>query len=247
MLRLRRTFAILGSAALLATALPAHAYYEAPWSSFDFLTDQRWTQINNRITDQNMRIMRESASRSRSNRADGDSNSATTTTAPDLSALALGSSASTDLSRLGEHLAASHMNTEQAATVLEIYRRAAESLDVPANDTASGIIALIAGSYAGYTNQPFPDEAFKPLYEQFAPIIAADPTLMQLPQAERVEYYQRMVLAGMLFQLAQIELQKNPDPAQIDDMRDSAYKVFSGITGRSPDAVQFTSQGMSAR
>lgn len=242
MLRLRRTFAILGSSALLATALPAHAYYEAPWSSFDFLTDQRWSQINNRLADENLRILRKSVA----TEADTD-DSATTTTAPDLSALALGSSASTDLSRLGEHLAASHMNTEQAATVLEIYRRAAESLDVPANDTASGIIALIAGSYAGYTNQPFPDEAFKPLYEQLAPFIAADQTLMQLPQNERIDYYQRMVLAGMLFQLAQIEFQQNPNPAQIDDMRTSAYQVFSGITGRSPDSVQFTSQGMSTR
>ena len=235
MLRLRRTFAVLGSAALLATAaLPAQAYL-APWSSFDFLTDQRWSQINNRLADENLRTLRESADRT------------TTPPASNLSALALGDDATTDLSRLGEHLADSQLDTEQAGTVLEIYRRAAESLGVPANDTASGVVALIAGSYAGYTNQPFPDEAFKPLYEQFAPIIAADPTLMQLPQAERVEYYQRMVLAGMLFQLAQIELQKNPDPALIDDMRDSAYKVFSGITGRSPDAVQFTSQGMSAR
>lgn len=142
-------------AVLTSLGAPAARAYEAPRSNLDFLQDQRWTQINNRLADQNLASLRRSvgldkkASRQRQ----------TKDSAPkvDHAALSLGDAASTDLSTLRPFLAGTQLSEEQAAKILAMYNQVAARLDVPYNDNASGIAAFLAGSYAAYTNRPFPD------------------------------------------------------------------------------------------
>ena len=237
------TFVIL---ALLGLAVPgAHAVYEAPWSSFDFLTDQRWSQINNRLADQRLDDLRKSVSKSRSGSsgASGGKREA----AVDRSILALGETASTDLSALRPYLAGTQLSEEQAAKVLAMYNQVAARLDVPFNDSASGIAAFLAGTYAAYTNKPFPDALYKPLYEQFAGTLASDGTLKKMQSSQRVEYYQRLVVVGMVYQLMQLDLQKSPQPDQIAAMRAAAESAFTEIAGISPERIQFTANGLAPR
>lgn len=212
----------------------AQSYYEAPWSSFDFLTDQRWTEINNRLTNQRIDMMNDDIKREIEERREAEAKEA----------LDLGETATTDLTPLRPYLAEIDMTEERAAKVLAMYSEVAAKLDVPANDSASGIAAFLAGTYAAYTNKPFPDEFFRPLYEQFADTLVEDEAFKQMPLPQRTEYYQRLVVAGMIHQLNQLDLQANPQPEQIAKMRDAAGKAFSEIAGISPDRVRFTEDGL---
>lgn len=229
--------AVLALVASSFAAPAARAYYEAPWSSFDFLTDQRWSQINNRLIDQNLEFMNDAIAGQIEERG----------AARRKSALDLGEDASTDLAPLRPYLAQNQLTEENAAKLLAMYRLVAMALDVPANDSASGMAAFLAGTYAASTNEPFPDEFFKPLYEQFAKSMTSDDALAQRSKAERLEYYQRQVVVGMVFQLLQLELQKSGSPEQIAEMRAAAGRAFEDLAGRSPDSIRFTAQGLTPR
>lgn len=217
------------------TAPGAHAW-EAPWSGFDFLADQRWSQINNRLANQRLEILNESIS-----------DQAGQSGAVSRNVLDLGESASTDLAPLRPYLAENQLTEEQAAKILAMYAGVAGQLDVPANDSASGIAAFLAGSYAAYTNKPFPDAYFKPLYEQFAETLTSDDELESKPLAERTEYYQWLVINGMIFQLLQLELQNSPQTDEITAMRKAAESAFKSIAGISPDNIRFTADGLVPR
>ena len=244
----RRLCAILTIAAALASVAPgAYAQYEAPWSSFDFLQDQAWSQINNRLANQRMADLRDSAN-GKDKREDAPApKPKAAAPAASRAALNLGPGATTDLAPLRPYLKQIQLTESQAAKMLAMYSQVAGSLDVPANDTASGIAAFLAGSYAAYANTPFPDAYYKPLYEQFARNIGSDQALVRKPLAERREYYQRLVVAGMIYQLLQLELQNNRKPDQVATMRKAAGNAFAQIAGVSPDRIRFTATGLTAR
>lgn len=231
-----RAIAVLTLTAALGFAVPTARAFEAPWSSIDFLEDQRWFQINNRLINQNLEIMNDSIS-DQAEQSDGVSRDV----------LGLGASASTDLAPLRPYLAENNVTEEQAARILLMYAEIAGRLDVPANDSASGIAAFLAGTYAAYTNEPFPDAYFNPLYEQFAESLTSDDELSARPLAERTEHYQRLVVTGMVYQLLQLELQSDPQPDEIAAMRNAAGRAFEDIAGISPDSIYFTAEGLRPR
>ena len=257
-LPLRALRTLCCSLAVFASA-SALAYYEAPWSSYDFLTDQRWSQINNRINAQNISIVRRNAgldggwgkskakAKAQAKAQANHAQQAQQARADDRSSLALGDQASSNLSPVRSYLSNMKLSDEQAGKLFIIYNDVATRLDVPYNDSASGIAAVLAGSYAAYTNQPFPDQFFKPLYEQFAKSMVTSSSFTRTTLAQRTEYYQRQVIAGLMFQLMQLDLQAQPDAQQIAAMRDAAGRAFQEMSGLSPDRVQFTANGMLPR
>lgn len=243
--------AVLTIFTALGFAPPGAHAYEAPWSNLDFLRDQTWSQINNRLANQNLKTLRDSIDR-KAEKPDPKKEERKPTPdskkkAPSRAVLDLGERASTNLAPLRPYLAETRLTEEQAAKVLAMYGQAAALLDVPANDSASGIAAFLAGSYAAYTNKPFPDALYKPLYEQFAESLTSDDALERRPLTQRVEYYQRLVVVGMLFQLLQLEMQRNPQPDQISAMRKAAGSAFQEIAGVSPESIRFTADGLSIR
>lgn len=240
---LHHTLRALCCAAAFFVSASASAYYEAPWSSLNFLENQRWSQINNRLADQRTADMRKMAGLDGGKSGSG----ARTKTRSDRSALALGDKASLDLTSLRPYLATTQLSEKQAAQVLAVYNDVAARLKVPYNDSASGIAAFLAGTYAAYTNKPFPDQYFKPLYEQFAKSMGSDSLLVKRPLAERIEYYQRLVIVGMVFQLHQLNLQEKPDAKQIAVMREAAGSAFKQIAGIAPDQIRFTANGLRSR
>ncbi len=232
-------------ASLPLLLLPSNVFAWA-WSSYDFLTDQRWSQINNRITDQRMADMNRSVRKS-SGKSSSSSASSPAAAAPNTASLRLGATASTDFSHIRDLIATTQFNNEGVATVFKIYNAAAESLNVPVNDSASGMAAFIAGTYAGYTGQPFPDAMYRPLYLQFASTLAADQDHARMPRQQKIQMYQHLVLTGMVYQLAQLDLQASPNARDQATLRAAAGAAFKGVTGLSPDEVRFTANGMQKR
>ncbi|MFT4257353.1 MAG: hypothetical protein QM599_10410 [Pseudoxanthomonas sp.] len=242
-----RALVALAVFAMLAPAASIAQVYAA-WSDVDFLIDQRWSNINNRLANERMGYIRKAAGLDSSGKSGRKSSSrGSGSSVANRSLLALGDTASTDLSRLRPYLATTRLSEQQAAQVLAMYNQVADRLGVPYNDSASGIAAFLAGSYAAYTNKPFPDAYYKPLYEQFANTLASDEGQKRTPKAQRVEYYQRLVVVGMLYQLTQLELQKNPRPGEVAKMREAAGRAFTEIAGISPDSIQFTAKGLAPR
>lgn len=238
----KQIFSLLFMAATLGLTSPAARAYDAPWSSLNFFQDQTWSQINNRITDQNTAAMNKSVHKSQQRRAatEATAQAEAQAQAARRAVLDLGAAASTDLTPLRPYLAETQLTETQARTLLATYAQVAASLDVPANDSASGIAAFLAGSYAAYSGQPFPDAYYKPLYEQFASSMGADGALTQMPLEQRIEYYQRLVVVGMVFQLAQLET----PPAEIPTLRAAAASAFTDIAGISPERIRFTASGL---
>ncbi|MDO5609352.1 MAG: hypothetical protein Q4G62_00990 [Pseudomonadota bacterium] len=232
-------------ASFLALLLPANVLAWA-WSSYDFLSDQRWSQINNRLTNQRMDDMNRSVKKSSAQRS-SSSASTPATPAANTASLRLGATASTDFSLIGDLIATTKFNNENVATVFQIYNAAAASLNVPANDSASGMAAFIAGTYAGYTGKPFPDAMYRPLYLQFAGTLAADQDHARMPRQQKIQMYQHLVLTGMVYQLAQLDLQASPNARDQATLRTAAGAAFKSVTGLSPDEVRFTANGMQKR
>lgn len=159
----------------------------------------------------------------------------------------MGASASTDFSQIGDLISRTQLDRQAVATIFQMYTLAAQRLDVPANDSASAVAAFLAGSYAGYTGKPFPDAAYRPLYQQFARSMSNDPDQRKLTRAQKVEMYQRLVLTGMIFQLAQLDLQAKPNARQQCALREAAGAAFARTAGISPDKVRFTQNGLEPR
>ena len=103
---------------------------------------------------------------------------------------------------------------------------------MPANNLATGLTVVLAGAYAAYHNQPFPDAWVKPLYQQMEGLLLQDSRLHQRSTVGKAADYQVMVGAGMAMMLTQAELQKAPDAKALQQLRDTGADAHP-VQGRS--------------
>ena len=116
---------------------------------------------------------------------------------------------------------------------------------IPANNLASAYAAVLAGSYAAYTNRPFPENAVKPLFEQAQQAMLNNPQISQVSLDEKNAMYQVWVGTGMYLLGWQADLAKNPDPQQQAKMQKAGANVLrSMLGGADPSRVRFTASGM---
>jgi hypothetical protein len=116
---------------------------------------------------------------------------------------------------------------------------------IPANNLASAYAAVLAGSYAAYTNRPFPEDAVKPLFEQIQQGMLNNPQLAQADMDEKATIYQVWVGTGMYLLGWQDHLTKHPDAQQQAKMQKAgADALRAALGGADPARVRFTSSGM---
>jgi hypothetical protein len=116
---------------------------------------------------------------------------------------------------------------------------------IPANNLASAYAAVLAGSYAAYTNRPFPENAVKPLFEQARRGMLDNPQISQVRLEDKAAMYQVWVGTGMYLLGWQANLAKNPDPQQQAKMQKAGANVLrSMLGGADPGRVRFTASGM---
>jgi hypothetical protein len=116
---------------------------------------------------------------------------------------------------------------------------------IPANNLASAYAAVLAGGYAAYSNQPFPKNAVKPLFEQAQQVMLNDQKLSQVSVEEKAAMYQIWVGVGMYLLGWQSNLAKHPDPQQQAKMQKAGANVLgSMLAGADPSRVRFTASGM---
>jgi hypothetical protein len=114
---------------------------------------------------------------------------------------------------------------------------------IPANNLATALAAALAGGYAAYTNQPFPENAVKPLFRQVEQVMLRNPKIVQVSMNEKNAQYQMWVGAGMYLLGWQADLAKHPNPQQQAQMQKAGADALHAL-GIDPGRVHFTASGM---
>jgi len=116
--------------------------------------------------------------------------------------------------------------------------------NVPSENIATGLTALLAGGYAAYNNKSFPIEAIRPTVEDIRDALHEGATFLDVKGNEKLWLYQRIIGFGLQLQLTQAEMAKNPDPIVISKMRRVGENILRDILSVDPARVDFTDEGI---
>jgi len=130
-----------------------------------------------------------------------------------------------------------------ATLIVTFNKMAPKNYGIPANNLATAYAAILAGSYAAYTNQPFPENAVKPLFEQVQRGMLNDLQIVQANMDDKAAMYQVWVGAGMYLLGWQANLAKHPNPEQQAQMQKAGGDALRALS-IDPDRVRFTTSGM---
>lgn len=115
---------------------------------------------------------------------------------------------------------------------------------VPKNNLATGMAVALAGGYAAYTNQAFPDAMVKPLVTQLDGLLREDSKVTSMGIRQKVYTYHMMVGTGLWLTAMQIDLQRQPDARRAAALRRAGGDYLQALLGVAPDRVSFTSAGL---
>jgi hypothetical protein len=128
--------------------------------------------------------------------------------------------------------------------LLDKYPQLMKQLGVPANDAAAAVAMFVAGSYIAYRGVDFPDEHFKPLYQQMRQIIGAEPAFARATDAERRELYEQMAILGMHMTVTVFALQQQPNPQIAANTKRAAKDYLQQFMKVDADRLRITGQGL---
>ena len=132
-----------------------------------------------------------------------------------------------------------------ATLILNFNKTVPGAYGIPAHNLATAYAAALAGSYAAYTNRPFPENAVKPLFEQLERTMLNNPQILQTNVEQKNALYQVWVGMGMYLLGWQANLAKHPDPQQQAKMQKAgANALRAALGGTDPSRVSFTASGM---
>jgi hypothetical protein len=118
---------------------------------------------------------------------------------------------------------------------------------VPHNDLGVATAVFIAASGQSYTGTELDTEAqFRPLIAQMRNVLAANPKVAKTSEAAKREFFDEMMLLGLLQFGIQAALQKTPDPAASAVLRTAGAGYLQTLLGVAPDTLQFTASGLQA-
>jgi len=136
---------------------------------------------------------------------------------------------------------------EQYTKLIHAFTEAMPSAyGIPKNNLAAAYAAILAGSYAAYTGQPFPDDKIKPLYRQMEQLMRGDPKISEASMKEKASMYQVWVGLGMAMLMGQTELAKNPNanPEQRAQLQKVGGDSLRALLHVEPERVRFTANGL---
>ncbi|MFN6997539.1 MAG: DUF6683 family protein, partial [Aquincola tertiaricarbonis] len=135
--------------------------------------------------------------------------------------------------------------------LLSGYQQIERQFDIPRNDVAGAVAALLAGSWMAYRNADFPDENFTPLVRQMRGVIARNPDFAAADAQQKQEMYEQLAILGMLTATTQMALKENPgtpDAQRIQaNLREAGKGYLEQFLKTDADRVQLTSQGLELR
>jgi hypothetical protein len=129
---------------------------------------------------------------------------------------------------------------------LEAYHKIESQFGLRHNDLAGALAAFVAGNYAAYRNEAFPDRLFKPLVQQMQDVLQSSGTLDKTSVTEKQELYENLAILGTYMLLTREALQKSPDDKVAANMKTAARGYLEQALKLDPDRMQLTEQGLVA-
>ncbi len=124
------------------------------------------------------------------------------------------------------------------------YPQVARQIGVPTNDVASGLASFLAGSYMAYNNRNLSNDYVRPLANQFRNALASSGDMGRVSDADKQRLYDVMVMLGMLMATTQVQMQQQPDPRVMAQMRQLGKGFLEGLLKVDADRVRITSAGL---
>jgi hypothetical protein len=112
------------------------------------------------------------------------------------------------------------------------------------NDLGGALAAFVAGNYAAYRNEPFPDGLFKPLVRQMQDMLQASGTLDKIGAAQKQELYENLAILGTYMLMTREALQKSPDAKIAANMKVAARSYLQQALKLDADHIRLTDRGL---
>jgi hypothetical protein len=129
---------------------------------------------------------------------------------------------------------------------LDVYHTIESKFGLRRNDLGGALAAFVAGNYAAYRNEAFPDDLFKPLVLQMQDVLQSTGALEKASAAEKQELYENLAILGIYMLLTREALQKSPNDKTAANMKTAARGYLEQALKLDPDRMQLTEQGLVA-
>jgi len=128
--------------------------------------------------------------------------------------------------------------------ILSFNGTVANTYGIPKNNLATALTTVLAGSYAAYTSQPFPEDKVKPLYQQLEQRMRSEPKIYEASMSDKATLYQVCIGLGMVMLAGQAEFAKNPNPEQQAQLQKAGGDALRALLRVEPERVRFTANGL---
>lgn len=121
---------------------------------------------------------------------------------------------------------------------LDLFAKAAQKAQQPANDVAVALAFFVAANYAASQAQPLVADAdFPRLVAQMRSGLATSPAFQRTTARLKRETFEQLAMVGMFVYLAKLELDKNPASEPAKHFRNHARANLASVLGPSADRV----------
>jgi hypothetical protein len=127
---------------------------------------------------------------------------------------------------------------------LQTYHGLESQFGLRRNDLGGALAAFVAGNYAAYRDEPFPDQLFKPLVRQMQEMLQSSGTLDKTGAAEKQELYENLAILGTFMLMTREGLQKRPDAKTAANMKLAARGYLQQALKLDPDHIRLTDRGL---
>jgi hypothetical protein len=129
--------------------------------------------------------------------------------------------------------------------VLAVVPSVEQQFAMPHNDLGAAAAIFVAASGQSYSGVEIDTAAqFRPLIAQMRNVMAANPKVAKASEAAKREFFDEMMMLGLLQFGVQASLQKTPDPAVSAVLRTSGAEYLQTFLGADPATLQFTGSGL---
>jgi hypothetical protein len=134
------------------------------------------------------------------------------------------------------------------STLLTEYEKAARAQG-KANDLALATTAALVYNSSIYNDTPEPDDArIMEIRDAMAELMAEDGTFASMPDRQKQELYENLVISTMLAKVGYEEAKKTGDKATMASYRELAGQTLQAVSGMPPEKINFSTdaQAMNA-
>lgn len=115
---------------------------------------------------------------------------------------------------------------------------------VPHGDIGAAVAFFLGGNWMAMNNSDLSDAKFAPIIAQMRTVLASSPQFSSLPNLQKQEIYEQMVIQGMFMATTQMALRTKNDPAMVTKMKTAGRANLTNWFGADATALRVTANGL---